>query len=68
LGNYSHSSHFFIPSGGSEQTREGKKKYVKPHEKIGQNLGFVPLITARSLAGRQKNLRTTLEEEVILFL
>jgi len=56
---------FFIPSGWSEQAREAKKGYVKPPEKIDQDLGVVPLITARNLSGRQKKGRTTLQEGVL---
>ena len=53
---------FFIPSGWSEQAGEGKKGHVKPPKKIDQDLGFVPLITARNLAGIQRNVKTTLQE------
>jgi hypothetical protein len=53
-------STFFIPSGWPEEARQGKKGHVKQPKKIGQNLGFVPLITTRNLAGRQKKVKTTL--------
>jgi hypothetical protein len=42
----------------------GKKGHVKPPKKIDQDLGFVPLITPRNLAGRQKNVKTTLQEVI----
>ena len=47
---------FFIPLERLGQAREKKKGSVKPCKKIDQDLGFVPLITARNLAGRQKNV------------
>ena len=56
---------FFIQLGQLGQARKKKKGHVKASKKIDQDLGFVPLITARNLARRQKNVKTTLQEEIL---
>ena len=43
----------------AREDRQGRKRrdMLNRLKKIDQDLGFVPLITARNLAGRQKNVK-----------